>query len=256
MGCSIPDARSQRAVYAFGVELMRTHKYFIGFGITVGIILLVTVTSRMALQGSLLGGTDADASSAMSTSSVVNLQPLGDPLSLKALTSVTYMAADVSVRYALSSAGRTFDLRFTDAGEYISPGTNVFKRQGIESATLHTDRVAVGDIDGDRRPDAVLPVTVRIAGKSFTDLAVVLNKGGDVGEYSTGYALGLGSEVQRIEIDPSYGMRVHFSYLAPGASAPVNAHMTIAVTMPKLEQTAPSSSSSAESSQALFLQEP
>lgn len=54
MGCSIPDARSQRAVYAFGVELMRTHKYFIGFGITVGIILLVTVTSRMALQGSLL----------------------------------------------------------------------------------------------------------------------------------------------------------------------------------------------------------
>jgi hypothetical protein len=99
-------------------------------------------------------------------------------------------------------------------------------------------------------------VTVRMAGKTFTDLAVVLNKGGDVGEYSTGYALGLGSEVQRIEIDPSYGMRVHFSYMAPGSSVPVSAHMTIAVTMPKLEQPASSASSSLESSQALFLQEP
>lgn len=221
---------------------MRNRNYLIGFGLTVGIIVLVSVTSRMALRGSLVGEPDAPAASESSSSEPeAELPLLGDPLPNEALTLVGYSVADGSVRYALSAAGRTFGLSFDASGNSVPVTTSALRPTGIQSATLQLDRVTTADVDGDRYPDSVLPVVIRIGGKTFTELAIVHNNSDGTGTYSAGYPLGMGSEVQSIEVIRNQGMLVKFRYTPPHADNAVDAQLLVPIVKP---ETARQSSSS------------
>ncbi|HRH94142.1 MAG TPA: hypothetical protein PKV72_06465 [Candidatus Peribacteria bacterium] len=222
---------------------MRNRSYLIGFGLTVGIIVLVSVTSRMALRGSLVD--DAGTPGASSPSEPApELPPLGEPLSNEALTQLSYSVADGSVRYALSAAGRTFVLSFDAEGESIPVTTSALRPTGIQSAALQLDRATAADVDGDRYPDSVLPVVIRIGGKTFTDLAIVHNNGDGTGTYSAGYPLGMGSEVQSIEIVRGKGMLVKFRYTPPHTDNAVDAQLLVPIAEPEPARQSSSSEAS------------
>lgn len=208
---------------------MRAKKFFIGFVITAGVIVLLSTTSRMMLQGSLLDEQQASVS-IPEVKTTTATEVLGDPLSLEALLDVQYRIADSSVRSALSRTGRGFSITFDDNGVLRPSRGNTFAGPGIDGASLQQSRIAVGDVDGDRRTDSVIPLIVRVGENVFTELAIVRNRGDDNGEYVGGYPLGNRVvEVDSIEIRGDRTMLVKFQYLAPGESDAVDAQILVTV---------------------------
>ncbi len=222
---------------------MRTRRFLVGFGITVGVIVLVTATSRMALQGSLLGGENG----ASSSSAAPVLEPLGDPLSADALTRVRYVVADSSVRYALASAGLGFAMEFGADGVYTA-SKKAAGRSGVDGAYLDLSRIAVGDIDGDRRPDAAVPLIVTAGALTFSEVALVRNLGQDAGEYLGGYPLGISPGITGISLRPDGTMHVDFSYVPVPGQEPIDAGIDVVVRQARDEKEENGQESSASAS--------
>jgi hypothetical protein len=204
--------------------LARRLPFAIALLITTAIVVVLSSMSRMAfLRGSLVAEPDAVLDDGNQSSEPSEL-PMGEPLDDAQITAARYVIADPSVRSALMRAGRPFTLTLNEQGVYKAPSGS----RGVTEATIDLLRRTDADVDGDRKPDALVPLSITVAGQTFVELAVLKNNDG-VAEYIGGYPLGNKAQFIGVAQQADGSIRIRFSYLQADNTPPVDASLVVRI---------------------------
>ncbi len=202
--------------------LVRRLPFAIALLITTAIVVVLSSMSRMAfLRGSLVGQPDAAQDDGNQTSGSNEL-PMGEPLEDGQIVAARFIIADPSVRSALMRAGRPFTLKLNEQGIYKAASGS----RGVAEASVDLLRRTDADITGDRKPDALLPLSITIGGQTFVELAVLRNNDGTA-EYVGGYPLGNKSQFIGATQLADGGIRIHFLYAQADNAPPVDAAVVV-----------------------------
>lgn len=196
--------------------------FVIALLVTTAIVVVLSSMSRMAfLRGSLVSEPDA-MQAENSLASEPGEPPMGEPLEDGRIAAARFVIADPSVRSALMRAGRPFTLQLNAQGEYKAASGS----RGVTEASIDLLRRTDADIDGDRQPDALLPLSITVAGQTFVELAVLRNNDG-VAEYVGGYPLGSKARFTGVTQQADGGIRIRFTYAQSDGAPPVEAAMVV-----------------------------